>query len=113
MLVLTRSSKTGPRPVRLDPGIRLVRTGVVHLNTALVNSATLHGRYRVELSERGVRLAPDEDGFALTPIAGRGSAQISVAAHIDRSPIPFDNRFLPATVSADGAIVATMEGETT
>lgn len=111
MLVLTRSSKTGPRTVRTDPGIRLVRTGVVHLNTALVNSATLHERYRVELSERGVRLAPDPDGFSVTPIAGRGSAQLSVTAYIDRSPIPFDNRFLPATVSADGSIVATMEGE--
>lgn len=111
MLVLTRSSKTGPRIVRTEPGIRLVRTGVVYLNTALVNSATLHGRYRVELSQGEVRLVPDDDGFTLTPIAGRGAAQLSVSSYIDRSPIPFDNRFLPATVLAGGAIVATMEGE--
>lgn len=111
MLVLTRASKSGPRDVRTDPGIRLVRTGVVHLNTALVNSATLHERYRVELGAREVRLVPDPAGFAATRISGRGSAQLSVSAYIDRSPIPFDNRFLPATVSADGTIVATMEEE--
>ena len=111
MLVLTRSSKKGPRTVRLEPGIRLVRSGEIHLNTALVNTATLHGRYRVELGDRQVRLVPDPEGFAATPISGRGSAQLNVRAHADRSPIPFDNRFLPATVLEDGTILGTVEEE--
>lgn len=79
------------------------------MNTALVNKATLHSRYRIELSERDVRLVPDRDGFSVTRIAGRGSAQLNVAAWAARSPIPFDNRFLPAVAGEDGAIVATVE----
>ena len=109
ILVLTRRTPHGPRVLRTEPGIRLGRTGIIRCNTALVDKVHLPQRYRVELGPERVTLSPDPEGFSLSRMKGKGMAQLSVGGrHLD-SPVPFDDRFLPAEVLADGTIVATVE----
>lgn len=109
ILVLTRRTPQGPRVLRTEPGIRLGRTGIIRCNTALVDKVHLPQRYRVELSAGRVTLAPDPEGFSMSRMKGKGMAALSVGGrHLD-SPVPFDDRFLPAEVLEDGTIVATVE----
>lgn len=107
-LVLTRAARPARMERRREPGIRLYRTGIIHINSTLVDKAPVSKRYRVELGGDQVRLVPDPAGFTLT-LRANGSAHLNLNGRHQQSPIPFDSRFLPAAVLADGTIEAREE----